>query len=301
MSTLKVIKNRIRSVGNTKKISQTMRMVSAAKYAKTEKELNVVRPFGKAAIKFYEITEINPPIDPQSQLIIALTGDRGLCGSIHSGIAKTIIMDFQRLPQLSTKLICIGDKTRVILSRDHSEKILWVASEIGKKPMTFIDAALISQKILITQSNDEFHQTLIYYNKLVFEFNRFFFFLIIYKTKFFLKIRFQNAASYNVSSINLYESHALYKSNRFLFYDDINPETIKCWLEFATVAIIFWLSKEGITSEYAARMNAMESATKNASKMIKGLILSYNRTRQATITKELIEIISGASAVEKKD
>ncbi|XP_051162292.1 ATP synthase subunit gamma, mitochondrial-like [Leptopilina boulardi] len=277
MSTLKVIKNRIRSVGNTKKISQTMRMVSAAKYAKTEKELNVVRPFGKAAIKFYEITEINPPIDPQSQLIIALTGDRGLCGSIHSGIAKTIIMDFQRLPQLSTKLICIGDKTRVILSRDHSEKILWVASEIGKKPMTFIDAALISQKILITQSNDEFHQTLIYYNK------------------------FQNAASYNVSSINLYESHALYKSNRFLFYDDINPETIKCWLEFATVAIIFWLSKEGITSEYAARMNAMESATKNASKMIKGLILSYNRTRQATITKELIEIISGASAVEKKD
>lgn len=169
MTTLKVIKNRIRTVGNTKKISQTMRMVSAAKYAKTEKELKGVRPFGNAALQFYELTEINPPNDPESQLMIALTGDRGLCGSIHSGIAKTISTDLERIPKLSakTKLICIGDKTRLILSRDYSKKILWVASEIGKKPMTFLDAAFIAQKILKTQTDDEFHQTLIYYNKLV--------------------------------------------------------------------------------------------------------------------------------------
>lgn len=169
MSTLKVIKNRIRSVGNTKKISQTMRMVSAAKYAKTEKELKRVRSFGKAAVQFYELIELNPPTEPESQLVIALTGDRGLCGSIHSGIAKIVTTNFQRLSQLSTKtkLICIGDKTRVILSRDHSDKILWVATEIGKKPMTFIDAAFISQKILKTQADNKFHQTLIYYNKFV--------------------------------------------------------------------------------------------------------------------------------------
>ncbi|XP_043463635.1 ATP synthase subunit gamma, mitochondrial-like [Leptopilina heterotoma] len=279
MTTLKVIKNRIRSVGNTKKISQTMRMVSAAKYAKTERELKSVRSFGKAAVQFYDLIELNPPIDPESQLVITLTGDRGLCGSIHSGIAKAVITDFQRLSKLSmkTKLICIGDKTRVILSRDHSDKILWVATEIGKKPMTFIDAASISQKILKTQADNKFHQTLIYYNKFI------------------------NASSYSVSAINLYESGALYESSRFLFYDDITAETIRCWLEFTTVAIIYWLLKEGITSEYAARMNAMESATRNASEMIKGLILSYNRTRQATITRELIEIISGASAVERKD
>ena len=169
MTTLKVIKNRIRSVGNTKKISQTMRMVSAAKYAKAQKELQEIRSFGECATKFYELAEVYPPTDPESQLVIALTSDRGLCGAIHSGIAKAIVTDIQKIPKLeaNTKLICIGDKNRVILSRVYPQKILWVASEVGKKPTTFNDAGFIAAEILKSQAKVNFKQTLIYYNKLV--------------------------------------------------------------------------------------------------------------------------------------
>lgn len=169
MSNLKIIKNRIRSVGNTKKIAQTMRMVSAAKYAKAERELKEVRSFGQGATQFYEIAEVNPPLKPESQLVIALTGDRGLCGAIHSGISKAIVADIEQSPKLkaNTKIICVGEKNRAILSRIYPEKILWVASEVGKKPMTFLDAGLIAEQIVQTQADNDFRQTLIYYNKLV--------------------------------------------------------------------------------------------------------------------------------------
>ena len=169
MTTLKVIKNRIRSVGSTKKISQTMRMVSASKYAKAEKELKGVRSFGLGATQFYELAEVHPPSEPESQLVIALSGDRGLCGAIHSGIAKAIVTDLERSPKLeaNTKIICVGEKNRLILSRLYAKKMLWVASEVGKKPMTFIDAGRIAEQILISQAAHDFRQTIIYYNKLV--------------------------------------------------------------------------------------------------------------------------------------
>ena len=110
--------------------------------------------------------------------------------------------------------------------------------------------------------------------------------------------RFTNATTYGVATTDLFDRTAVYSGSRFPLYDGIDDETVDSWLEFCTVLMIYWMMKEGSASEQSARMTAMENATRNASDMIKNLTLLYNRTRQAVITKELIEIISGASAVE---
>ncbi|XP_043276254.1 ATP synthase subunit gamma, mitochondrial-like [Venturia canescens] len=277
MSSLKVIKNRIRSVSNTKKITQTMRLVSAAKYARAERELLAVRPAGQSPQRFFELAEILPPEKIESQLVIALSGDRGLCGAIHSGIAKAISAVMEKNPKTreSTKLVCIGEKNRIILSRFYPENILWVVNEVGKKSLTFMDAGKAAHQILKTTEEFKFSRTLIYYNKFV------------------------NASVYAVSTTDLFDRDAVQAGIKFPLYDEVDDDTLTCWLEFGLVTLVYWMMKEGTASELSARMIAMENATKNASEMIKELTLLYNRTRQAVITKELIEIISGASAVEK--
>lgn len=96
----------------------------------------------------------------------------------------------------------------------------------------------------------------------------------------------------------MYDQKQIYSAEKFPLYDGVNEEIVDCWLEFSFAAMIFWIMKEAATSEYSARMTAMDNATRNASDMIKNLALEYNRTRQAAITRELIEIISGASAIQ---
>lgn len=170
MSSLKVIKNRIRSVNNTKKITQTMKLVSAAKYTRAEKELQSIRPFGNSSRHFFNSTKITPTPEAQTHLILVLSGDRGLCGGIHSGLVKAMGVELEKNPaniRQATKLICIGEKNRIILSRVHSEKILWIASEIGKKPPTFFDAGLIAEKVAETMKKHVFTRSRIFFNKLV--------------------------------------------------------------------------------------------------------------------------------------
>ncbi|XP_012276147.1 ATP synthase subunit gamma, mitochondrial-like [Orussus abietinus] len=275
MSSLKVIKNRIRSVNNTKKISQTMRMVSAAKYARAERELKATRPLGQGSQVFLEQAQVTPPVDLELQLIVSLTGDRGLCGAIHSGLSKEVEKALDKSPKLKlgTKFFCVGEKNRTILARLYPEKVLWVASEVGKKVMTFIDAGLIGQKILEIIKEHNIARTQIYFNKFV------------------------NAGLYTVDTVDMYNRSTVFAGKNFVLYDMIDEDTVDCWLEFSAAATIFWMLKESYASEQSARMTSMENATKNASEMIKNLTLTYNRTRQAVITKELIEIISGASAV----
>ncbi|XP_015585227.1 ATP synthase subunit gamma, mitochondrial-like [Cephus cinctus] len=277
MVSLKVIKNRIRTVSNTKKITQTMRLVSAAKYSRAERELSSARPIGRGATEFFELAGIHTPAKVDPQLIVALTGDRGLCGGIHSGIAKAIDLSLKSNSALQseTKIICVGEKNRMILSRMYPNNIIWVANNVGKTSMTFHDAGAIGEQI--KNSIDEYNiaRTAIYYNKFV------------------------NASSYMVSTSRFYDRSSLYAAEKFLLYDMIEEEIVDCWLEFAIVAIVFWILKESSASEHSARMTSMESATKNAAEMIQQLTLAYNRTRQTVITNELIEIISGASAINK--
>lgn len=150
MATLKMISMRLKSVKNIQKITQSMKMVSAAKYNRAERDLRQARPLGEGSKIFYEQAEIAAPEDEPKKLMIAVTSDRGLCGAVHTGIARSIRDVLLKDPKEreNTKIICIGEKSRAILARLFPENILFVASEVGRKPPTFLDAAKVANEVL---------------------------------------------------------------------------------------------------------------------------------------------------------
>jgi F-type H+-transporting ATPase subunit gamma len=130
MANLKIIALRLKSVKNIQKITQSMKMVSAAKYARAERDLKHARPYGTGAQSFFESAQVGRdaegqlvPVEPAEggklkQLYVAITSDRGLCGAVHSNICKTIRNEVNELPSLeNVGIICVGDKSRAQLSR----------------------------------------------------------------------------------------------------------------------------------------------------------------------------------------
>ncbi|XP_015585226.1 ATP synthase subunit gamma, mitochondrial [Cephus cinctus] len=274
MATLKSISIRLKSVKNIQKITQSMKMVSAAKYNRAERDLKQARPLGEGTKIFYESAEIAPPEDAPKKLVIAVTSDRGLCGAVHTGVARNIRDALLANPadRENTKIICIGEKSRAILSRLFANNILFVASEVGRKPPTFIDASKVAAEVL--NSGYDFGSGRIVYNK------------------------FKSVVSYNVDNLPLYEKGAVSKAPKLSVYDSLDEEVIQSYLEFSLTSLLFYSMKEGACSEQSSRMTAMDNASKNAGEMIDKLTLTFNRTRQAVITRELIEIISGAAALD---
>lgn len=150
MATLKAISMRLKSVKNIQKITQSMKMVSAAKYNRAERDLKQARPMGVGTAQFYEKAEIQAPEEEPKRLVIAITSDRGLCGAVHSGVSRNIrdalLADKPSIE--NTKIICVGDKSRAILSRLFPKNILFVAHDIGRKPPTFQDATKVAAEIM---------------------------------------------------------------------------------------------------------------------------------------------------------
>lgn len=271
MATLKSIQLRLKSVTNIRKITQSMKMVSAAKYSRAEKDLRKARPIGEGAKQFYEKAEIAPPEGPPQRLLIAMTSDRGLCGAVHTNVVKIIRKDLAENGE-NTKVICVGDKSRGILQRQFAKNIIVVANEVGRKPPTFLDACKLTDSILTC--GYEFNSGKIIYN------------------------RFKSVVSYNTQDLPLYSLGAVSAAPKLAVYDSIDDEVLQSYMEFSLAALLYYALKEGACSEQSSRMTAMDNASKNAGEMIEKLTLTFNRTRQAVITRELIEIISGAAALE---
>ncbi|KAK7588232.1 hypothetical protein V9T40_005477 [Parthenolecanium corni] len=269
MATLKSISLRLKSVKNIQKITQSMKMVSAAKYARAERELRAARPYGEGSTVFYE--KIKPeekePAEG-SKLLVAVTSDRGLCGAVHTSVSRQIRNELAEKSD-NVKIVCIGDKSRSILQRLYGKNIVLVANEVGRKPPTFLDAARIAEQI----SQLEFGTGKIIYN------------------------RFKSVVSYTTTDLPLYHRDAVAASPNLAQYDSVDDSVIQSYLEFSLASILYYTLKEGACSEQSSRMSAMDNASKNAGEMIDKLSLLFNRTRQAVITRELIEIISGASAL----
>ncbi|KRZ03322.1 ATP synthase subunit gamma, mitochondrial, partial [Trichinella zimbabwensis] len=247
-ATLKDISVRLKSVKNIQKITQSMKMVAAAKYSRSERDLRPARPFGEGSKELYKFLSLNEETQKKSKhLMIVLTSDRGLCGAVHSNLGKMVKQDMQQKPDnVDVKIVCVGDKSKAILTRVFPENILMTVNDIGKKPPTFEDARQIVQEIL--NSGYTFDQGDIYYN-------------------------------------------------RFKFVCEIDESTFESFFEYNLTSLLFCALKENACSEQSSRMSAMDSASKNASEMIRVLSLQYNRTRQAVITRELIDIVVGASAL----
>uniref|UniRef100_A0A8C4Z1J1 ATP synthase subunit gamma n=1 Tax=Gadus morhua TaxID=8049 RepID=A0A8C4Z1J1_GADMO len=272
--TLILVTIRLKSIKNIQKITKSMKMVAAAKYARAERQLKPARVYGTSALALYEKAEIKAPEEKVAKhLIIGVSSDRGLCGAIHSGVAKAIKAQIGIMAGTGTDVMVvnIGDKLRAILHRTHGKHILMTCKEVGRKPPTFADASIIAGEVL--NSGYEFDQGSVIFN------------------------RFRSVISYKAENRPVFSNETVANSESMGVYDDIDADVLRNYQEFALVNLIYYGMKESTTSEQSARMTAMDSASKNASEMIDKLTLTFNRTRQAVITKELIEIISGAAAL----
>lgn len=144
--------------------------------------------------------------------------------------------------------------------------------QVGRLPPQFLDAAKVANEVL--NLGYEFTDGKIIYNK------------------------FKSVVSYGVSDLPLYSLKSVESAEKLPVYDSLDADVIQSYLEFSLASLLFYSMKEGACSEQSSRMTAMDNASKNAGEMIDKLTLTFNRTRQAVITRELIEIISGASALE---
>jgi len=273
MANLKAIAMRLKSVKNIQKITQSMKMVSAAKYARAERDLKAARPYGHGAQAFYKGADVGEvEAEAPKELFVALTSDRGLCGAIHSNICKTIRNDLLARPNIdNVGIICVGDKSRAQLSRLFGKNILCVGSEIGRLPPQFGDASKIASAIL--NSGFEFDKGHLLYNE------------------------FKSVVSYSTKELPLHSMVAVKGAPKIDLYDSIDDDVLQSYMEYSLASLVYYCLKEGACSEQSSRMSAMDNSSKNAGEMIDKLTLLYNRSRQAVITGELIEIISGAAAV----
>lgn len=265
MATLKDIETRLKSVKNIKKITSSMKMVSAAKFTRAEKALKPARVYGTGAASLYEKNEF---AEGEDKILVAISSDRGLCGGVHSGIGRVLKAAHAEKP--IKKTVIVGDKAKAILQKTMGDTYLACFNNVGKKPASFSDALDIAEEVL----SHEFETADVVYNSFV------------------------NVVSYKATTKPI-PSTGIIESNEAVYaYDEVDSEVLRCYQEFTLANIIHHSLKEQEASEQSARMNAMENATRNAGEMIDDLTLKYNRTRQAVITRELIEIISGANALD---
>uniref|UniRef100_A0A914UV13 F-ATPase gamma subunit n=1 Tax=Plectus sambesii TaxID=2011161 RepID=A0A914UV13_9BILA len=207
MATLKDISLRLKSVTNIQKITKSMKMVSAAKYAKAERELKAARPYGEGAQNFYKAIEgdstqeakDHPKEGNPKRLLVLLTSDRGLCGAVHTSISKEAKAQIAANPPgVDLKVITIGDKSKAMLQRLHSQYILLSGNEIGRQPPTFKDASLIAQGIL--DCGFEFDEGQIIFNK------------------------FRTVVSYTTSKMPIMTADKVAKKEKMTIYDSIDDD-----------------------------------------------------------------------------
>jgi len=273
MATLKEISTRLKSVTSIQKITKSMKMVSAAKYARAEKALKEARSNGPATQALLEKAKITLPETLDKQIIVAISSDRGLCGAIHSGVAKAVKAALKVTPAgVETKVVAVGDKARAIVQRTHGDQILLSASDVGRRPPIFAEASFLAQEVL--NCGFPFKSGTIVYN------------------------HFKSAASYEIKKRQLFNTAAIDDRVEIMAYEEVDRDTLQSYTEFTLASNMFYCMLESIAAEQSSRMTAMENASSNAGDMISSLRLTFNRTRQAVITRELIEIISGASALD---
>ncbi|MFC7333708.1 F0F1 ATP synthase subunit gamma [Rhodocista pekingensis] len=295
MPSLKDIRNRIGSVKSTQKITSAMKMVAASKLRRAQEQAEAGRPFADRMARMLASLAANvsgatggPRLmagtgSDQVHLLVVVTSDRGLCGGFNSTIVREARRTIKRLTGegRTVKLLCVGRKGRDLLRREHAGMIVHSFEEIGRRRLSFADADRITAKVLELFEAGEFDVATVIYNK--------------FRSAITQVVTAQQIIPFApvvaAEPVETTEAKPLYEF-------EPNEEKILAELLPRNLAVqVYSALLESAASEQGARMTAMDNATRNAGDMIKKLTLVYNRTRQASITKELIEIISGAEAV----
>ena len=293
MPNLKDLRTRINSVKSTQKITSAMKMVAAAKLRRAQERAEAARPYAERMERMLRSLaagmagqEGAPALlagtgKDAVHLVVVMTSDRGLCGGFNSTIvrsARRLIRDL-RSDGKQVKVLCVGRKGRDQLRRDFSSLIIGTIEDIAKPRLTFDAADRVARRIAGMFEAGEFDVCTIIYN------------------------RFKSAMTQIVTTLQLIplapEGSEQETGGTGASYEyEPDEETILSELLPHNLSVqIYKALLENGASEEGARMTAMDSATRNAGDMINRLTINYNRSRQAYITKELIEIISGAEAL----
>ena len=295
MPSLKELRNRISSVRATQKITSAMKMVAAAKLRRAQETAEAARPYaermermlgslgGSMAGSAGAPKLLAGSGDDRTHLVVVATADRGLCGGFNGGIvrrARELIEELEGAGK-TVRILCVGRKGRDQLRRLHGTKIVDVIEGVGRRSVEFAEADAIAERVRTMFDEGEFDVCAMVY------------------------ARFKSAISNEVTVQQLVPAPLperdesadaggpsavyIYEPDEEAILEDLLPRNVSVQVYRALL--------ENAASEHGARMAAMDNATRNAGEMIARLTLQYNRTRQAMITKELIEIISGAEAV----
>jgi F-type H+-transporting ATPase subunit gamma len=289
MPSLKTFRNRIASVKGIRKITKAQQMVAASKLRRAQEAAEHARPYAeKMAVVIANLAgsvKDNPSAPEllrgtgkdQVHLVIVATADRGLCGAFNTNIARRAKQHIEGLLKAGkqVKIYCIGRKGRDQLRRQYSKMIVETVDFMGVKRLGFANAAPIGRKVLEMFAAGDFDVATIIYS------------------------RFRSVIS-QVPTLQQLIPAAIPENGETLQQYDYEPdegEILHDLLPRNVTVQIFRALLENVAGEFGAKMSAMDAATRNAGDVIDRLTLQYNRTRQAMITKELIEIISGAEAL----
>jgi F-type H+-transporting ATPase subunit gamma len=290
MPSLKDLKNRINSVKSTRKITKAMQMVAAAKLRRAQEAAEMARPYAErmnAVMAGLASSVGDSDTAPRLlrgtgadrvHLLVVMTSERGLCGGFNSTIVR---LARARIAELlgqgkEVKILTVGKKGREQLKRDYSKYLVAHIDLSDVKRVGYVNAADIAKDVLTRFDADEFDVATIFYNR-------------------FQSVIAQIPTAHQIIPATFDEEAS--ETSTLYDYEPSEEAILADLLPRAVATQIFTALLENAASEQGARMSAMDNATRNAGDMIDRLSIQYNRSRQAAITKELIEIISGAEAL----
>lgn len=293
MASLKDLRNRIASVKATQKITKAMQMVAAAKLRRAQEAAEAARPYAErmdrvlANLSAGMAGRADAPAllagtgSDKVHLVIVATADRGLCGGFNSSIARLARTHIRKLigEGKTVKILTVGRKGRDALRRDFGDRIVKSWEFTGIRQIGFAQAEDISRNVLELFEAGEFDVATLFYSK-------------------FVNVVSQIPTAQQLIPASVPEGAAGVDLGGAVYdYEPDEAEILKDLLPRNLSVQVFRALLENVAGEFGAKMSAMDSATRNAGDMIKKLNITYNRSRQAMITKELIEIISGAEAL----
>ncbi|MDC0975532.1 F0F1 ATP synthase subunit gamma [Alphaproteobacteria bacterium] len=289
MPSLKDLKNRISSVKSTQKITSAMKMVAAAKLRRAQDQALASRPYTSLMDKIVSkisskatgtsIDLLTGKPENKTHLLVVFSADRGLCGGFNGSITRSVKKEINDLQKnnVNVKLLMVGKKSADSLNREYGNLFIDKIEGKSAKP-NYADAEVLATKIIELFENGDFGVCRVIYNKFVSAIAQ----EVTFKSLIPAEIQINEE---NQDNASIYD----FEPSEEEILTDLLPRNLATQLFSSQI--------ESTASELAARMTAMDNATRNAGEMIDKLTLQYNRTRQAVITSELIEIISGAEAL----
>jgi F-type H+-transporting ATPase subunit gamma len=295
MPSLKDLRGRINSVKSTRKITQAMKMVAAAKLRRAQAQAEAARPYAErmermlASLGAAVASSPDAPRmlvgtgEDRAHLLVVVTADRGLAGPFNTNVSRMARLVIRRLESegKTVRILSVGRKGAAYLRREFASRFVGEISFMGKKRIEFADAEEIAQRVVALLEDGAFDVCTLIYNRFRSVISQ------IPTEQRLIPAPIPETAGQTAAA----GPQALYE------YEPAEEEILSTLLPRNLAIQIYRALLENTAGFYGSQMTAMDNATRNAGEMINKLTLNYNRTRQANITKELIEIISGAEAV----